>query len=227
MRILLFILFALSFKSAFALYGDVMPRKNLYPFVVDIILHDSEHPEVTRFCSGVLITPKKVLTAGHCIDALGLELYEYGAALEHDPEKVGVKIAGIEVHVSRITESPLYHEASDARGEDLAIIELQTPITHVKPIPLASLSELTQGMDVKLVSRSLVAKTKLLAVKGSTVSKALITNGRLAGTCMGDSGGALIIEKNGQLKLAGILGYSGEGACEKKHSISFFPRARF
>lgn len=73
------------------------------------------------FCTGSLINPHTVLTAAHCIpprntDNSGIVVFNADA-----PRQRGVAIVGTHTHP----------------GEDLALIDLATPVTDRDPIPLA------------------------------------------------------------------------------------------
>lgn len=218
----LFLLFLT--QKAFALYGaNILPSTEA--FVVSLELRDQQNPEVKYFCNGVLISPTKILTAGHCIDSLGVELYEMSHALIYNPRLFAVKVHNRMMVVKDVELAPSYFDSAGFGAEDLAIIELHFPVTHVKPIKL--LPRLPKSREaVTLIARGKKVAGTILVTKKHTRATVLFID-KASGTCQGDSGGAIVVHENGEPKLAGILMYHGEGNCERKTGYGYFPKARF
>lgn len=214
----LFLFFA---QSAFALYGSKVETSH-EDYVVSLHIKDAQNPKYDFFCNGVLISKTKVLTAGHCIDVMGLNVYDYSHGLIYMPEVVVVKVGGKSIRAKTVTISPNYFEGIGLEAEDLALIELETPVTNVIPITFASKASVAKERSLTLIARG----TKTTAFRSTVRGNALIIN-ESAGTCRGDSGGAVVINENGQQKLAGILIYDGEGNCERKTGYAYYPRAQF
>jgi secreted trypsin-like serine protease len=220
------ILFLLLFsQSTFALYGSKLETAS-EDFVVSLHLDDPENGDYDYFCSGVLVSARTVVTAGHCIDSSGLDVYEMSMALVYRPELITVNVGGKKVRARYVTLSPLYFESLGFEAEDLAIIELDKPVAHVKPIRIASKRTVQEARSFSLIARG----KRVEAIKkgfenfGST-AVSFIQPG--AGACRGDSGGAVVVQEKGEPKLAGILMYDGEGNCQKKAGYAYFPKAKF
>jgi secreted trypsin-like serine protease len=219
---LLFLLLLIT-QSAFALYGEKLEASN-DSFVVSLHLRDQDNKQVDYFCQGVLIASNKVLTAGHCIDALGVDLYEMSHALEYRPELVWVKVGNKLHRAKTVTLAPSYFEGG-YEAEDLAMIELERP-TQVQPIKIASKSDLKNNLKLTLIARQKKVESSLLFARAYGPVAALFLN-KVSGACQGDSGGAIVLKKNGQQLLAGILMYSGEGECDRQTGYGYFPKAQF
>lgn len=217
MRIHALLFFFLS-QSAFALYGGrpVSSEKHLVKLQIN--------NEV--FCQGVVIAANKVLTSGHCIEGMGLRLKENPQFLTYYPETVTVK-AGIEsIRASSITFAATMYDSPDLLSEDLALIELSRPLRDVEILPFAARADLVPGKIVTLSSNGLEANVSVRRTMRGSESQVVITEGSVSGICQGDSGGALILVKNGKKYLAGVLAARSEG-CQRKHSVSYFPRRQF
>jgi secreted trypsin-like serine protease len=212
---LLFFFFA---QSAFALYGGrpVAHQKHLVNLVVN--------NEV--FCQGVVIESNRVLTSGHCIEGMGLRLKENSQILTYYPEFVKVKSGNESVSASVITFAPTMFDSPDLLSEDLALIELSRPLKNAEVLPFASKADLAPGKSVVLSSLGAEASVPVRQIRKGTESFVVITEGSRSGLCQGDSGGALLVVKNGKKYLAGVLAARANG-CQKRHSVSYFPRREF
>lgn len=214
-------------SRAFALYGGRPLKNGEHEAVASLHLRDGFNPNYDYFCSGVLISPQVIITAAHCIEGMGNLVYDNSPHLSYHPELIRVGLKGRKLEVKEVTIAPSYFESSGHAGEDLALIVLKSPVTNVKPLPLALKADLKVGTALTMVSRGMVASTQLLTKTNHRTATTLVTQGRSSGTCLGDSGGALLIEKNGQFALAGILTFSGDEGCEVKNTVSVFPKAQF
>lgn len=221
---LLFFLFFFN-QSAFALYGKHIEKAN-EEFVVSLHLEDSDNPEYDFFCNGVLISPNKVITAGHCIDSLGGDVYSMSHALIYHPYRLQVKVGAKRIRARYVTLSPMYFEGITMSAEDLALIELESQVKNVRPIKIAPRIRIFESKRVTLIARNFKVETSRLQFKKYGTAEVLFL-GSEAGACLGDSGGAVVINENGQQMLAGVLMYSGEKKCVRKIGYSFYPKAQF
>ena len=214
---LIFFLFTQS-ALALTMYGGVKtaPNKHLVKLMVN--------REV--FCQGVAITSTKVLTSGHCIQDMGLRLRENSSLLTYYPDVVSVIADTDRVQAKYITIAPTYFDSPGASAEDLALIELPRALKGVEILPVANPSDLRPGSDVLLTSRKQEVSTKILQRLRGLDGLIIKSDGSFSGICQGDSGGALVLVKNGKKYLAGVLAAQNTG-CVRKHTLAYFPRTNF
>lgn len=170
-------------------------------------------------CTGTLIAPTVVLTAGHC-KKLHSRIF-----VGNDVER-----PGREYRVKRHVRHPKW---TGGLENDVMLLILEKPVKGVKPRPLATASRIDaatngrvvgfgttdlagttgygrkQQTDVPIVSRACSGKVK--GQKDSTVYKCHLGKELVAGkpllnhdTCRGDSGGPLYISHAGTWLLAGV-----------------------
>jgi secreted trypsin-like serine protease len=154
MKYALALIFIFFTPQSYALYGEKIVESREACVVA---LFNQEH----YFCSGVLIAPRLVLTAGHCIDMESIDSLGTSHALLYRPELVMVKVGGEFIPASSITLAPSYFEGLGFDTEDLALIELATPST-VLSAPIASKADLLANTSLTLIARSYKVQTKLL-----------------------------------------------------------------
>ncbi|WP_226779664.1 trypsin-like serine peptidase [Oceaniglobus trochenteri] len=107
------------------------------------------------FCSGVLIAPDLVLTAGHCLfDRAQGTARDLGALRFRAGLRDGLAVA--ERGVKRAVVHPLYAEATTGRAGqiryDLALLELETPIPAATAAPFLVERLPARGQEVSVVS---------------------------------------------------------------------------
>lgn len=173
-------------------------------------------------CSGTLISPRHVLTAGHCAAMEGGEKFA-----DTDGR---VRINGQLFSTSRIVLHPNFNEIllGDEGIVDAAIFELDTPVDGVTPSPLfrepprVGTPLLLAGFGITSYSGKQKFPPPGSIVSGTTVLER-ITSTTLewtferdeSDTAPGDSGGPAFIDVGGVLAVAGIT------------SLGIAPRGRF
>lgn len=221
----LFLLLLIFAQSAFALYGKDVTTSN-EGYVVSLLLNDAENPGTKFFCNGVLISPTKVLTAGHCIDGLGVDVYDESQTLVYRPKLLNVKAGKEIIRAKLVTIAPSYYEGIGHDTEDLAIIELTRPVTNVTPVKFLPKPMIQKNLAVTLIARGKKVSGSVVSVRQYLKTAVMFLNGS-SGACRGDSGGAIIVNQNGEPKLAGILMYNGEGQCDQKTGYAHLPKGQF
>jgi hypothetical protein len=137
-----------------------------------------------------------------------------------------VKSGSEMVRAVSITFAPTMFDSPDVTAEDIAIIELARPLTNAEILPLALKSDLSTGKAVVLSSNGQEANVTVRSVVRGADSFVIISEGSRSGICQGDSGGALLVVKGGKKYIAGVLAARSIG-CQRKHSVSYFPRREF
>ena len=172
-----------------------------------------------NFCSGALLAPKLVLTAGHCVQP-GAEyrIVEYDK--DHKPQLKTVR--RVAIHPSFSIQAILAHRATadvallelDAPAKDRALVVLGVPQLPLGPgnaFSIAGIGVVLRG-DGK--SGGVVRSAPLVATgKPGTLQIRLMdpaTQGIKAGlgACTGDSGGPVFEEQSAGAVTIGVISWS-------------------
>lgn len=153
------------------------------------------------FCSGSLIAPDIVLTAGHCLPTEGScqntkFVFGYGYdSVNSSPDKVSkTDVYGCE---------ELIHTEDDFYGADFALVRLDRQVLDRDPLPIRTSGMVSQGEAVMVVGHPSGLPTKVASnarVRSSQHPKFFTTNLDAYG---GNSGSAVFNESSGLIE--GIL----------------------
>ncbi|MFF5982976.1 S1 family peptidase [Streptomyces olindensis] len=226
---------------AFAISGGHEVRKpSDAPWMVTISSKDGGSAAERQQCGGVMISPTRAATAGHCLDhgdPTDLEIRVGGGSLSHPGRLVHMR--GFAVHPRyRLIPSPSdpnsFEKSSVAY--DVAIIELTKPVKGVRPVPVArhapavgsSVRAYGHGWTKPPTEKNPHPVGDVLRSADMKVIGDGTCNTRLAGMahgesvlcaqapraaiCAGDSGGPLLKYGRRGPELAGIVSFGGEVA---------------
>ncbi len=195
----------------------------------DSVVDEKQWPAVTSFFRGQggasLIAPTWLLTAAHVVRNIP------------DKVRLSVELAGKRYFIARTILHPAFEykwvsEDEDVENQtvDLALVELEAPVTDVLPFGLYDRSD-EQGQEVLLLGRGDFGNG-IRGVRGFDRALRQVTNQidevdsywlkmrfdeppdgtKLEGVCgNGDSGGPALIERNSQFLLAGVSSWQKTG----------------
>lgn len=163
-------------------------------------------------CSGVLIAPRVVLTAAHCLEDRRPD--ELEIALGPDVRSPDVRFEAVD----RGLIHPGYRPGQPVAGHDLALLRLRRPLT-ITPLAVvdATPAELVVGASVDLVAYGAPADrtdggARLRASATLTeVTATELTTGAGGVPCGADSGGAVVLTTADGPRLVGAIKASGAG----------------
>lgn len=168
-------------------------------------------------CTGVVIAPHHILTAGHCAEAIegGVVFF----ALDY------AKVDAVSRQIKTITRHPSYCEScansvSLGNTNDLSIVEIEGDLpAGFEPIAFTPKSAVVNKAQVHLAGYGANENydyETIMKVTEVPVDKVgnseFSTDESKSGSCNGDSGGPAFMEVDGQMTLAGITS-RGDSYC--------------
>ena len=198
-----------------------------WPTVVGVVA--SLGPGQSFFCTGSLIAPEWVLTAGHCVDATDLDSQQQltnATQVVFDSNDLW-RVTGTRVRAAATIPSPHFDISTIARY-DVGLIRLATPVTDRAPIRLnRRVAEAPPGIAVTMVGfgrstptvsgllYSLAGKPSIACTTMNLSDAFLLCCDRRNGTgqCFGDSGGPTLTMIDGVQKQVGIASFGDGSTC--------------
>ncbi len=181
----------------------------------------------TSICTGTLIDPQLVLTAGHCINPPGRALlrnFEVAFGTERDPFSAeGWQAVSDEVvHPGWNPNAPL------SNGNDIAVMVLASPVNNIEPMSINrdALTNSMLGQPVIAVGWGTVDRNdfgsaglkRKVDVALNSFDRKFIKTGRPGETtCGGDSGGPHLMNFGGQERIIGVTSF-GPTQCDQGES---------
>lgn len=192
-----------------------VPDRGRDPSVVALAIGDG------GLCTASLVSPRILLTARHCVSrtvqAVACPPSGVQVLGDRDPRSLTVLLGDdiASAHAVAHGEAIVAPAGVTLCGADIALVVLDTPVTHVKPLPVRTRG-VTRGDRVRAVGfgrhgNEAAAGIKLLRehVRVLDVDAAEFTVGEA--TCQGDSGGPAIDESTGEI--VGVVSRGGP-SCE-------------
>ncbi len=177
------------------------------------------------FCTGTLITPRFVITAGHCIDAAkGYKARGAKVKFRIDwPTANGNSFKSAYYDVDKMDTHPQYNRGQSTIKNDLGYMVLKQDVPNIQPIPInrTPMSSSWVGKKAFFIGYGLIQTTPR-PISPNRKYSAEITIRQVLGDrfqtfdrgksiCSGDSGGPALYKVNGKYVLIGVNSYVSGG----------------
>ncbi|MFN8944916.1 MAG: S1 family peptidase [Pseudobdellovibrionaceae bacterium] len=194
-----------------------------------VALADLQGNQLSQFCSGTLIAKNVVVTAGHCAEYL-LEVQE-GYVLFGLTEKdsISIRIANAVIHEGYNNNSNFIYkgEKIGKNWNDLALIQMESDAPEgFVPAEILPDDALLVDLDVVTLAgygltsggslgkgAGILRKTDVLVEQTRFSDQEFVTDEVGTGSCNGDSGGPVYLQKNGKTYVVGATS-RGDFMCE-------------
>lgn len=183
-----------------------------------------------ELCSGVVIQPRLVLTAAHCVLGGGRFNVTY---LDDQLRRRNIRVANVVAHETFLPG----RTPSTQPGVDLAMIRLSEPLpASIRPVTLGgslgagervSIAGFGLGQEGRRQSARTLRQSNLTSAgsytSGNSVMVAVdsqnLGQAPGAGACKGDSGGPIMRGGAGSAELVGIVSWSSGPASQRVRSV--------
>ncbi len=211
-----------------SIIGGTATTLDQYPTVVAIVIDAS-------LCTGTLIAPSWVLTAGHCVDptVVGLSSQaEVTSAIRVHFGTIDLRQPGTVVRASETIKDPLFNK--DRPGtSDIGLIKLATAVSGIDPSPInltaakapvgtvvtvvgfgstARGGQGASGVQLALDGRVSISCPSLGI--GADTNLLCFSQADNKGTCLGDSGGPAFATIDGKRTVVGVTSFGDDECAE-------------
>ncbi|XP_017462128.1 PREDICTED: serine protease gd [Rhagoletis zephyria] len=236
------------------IYGGITLARGQFPWLAAVYRKQSSG---LRFlCGGSLVSSNTVITAAHCFKLKSLSASQVVVYLgRHNLENYGE--AGVVTRDIRSLLIHPDYSGKSLPDADIAIMQMQTSVSFnefIRPICLWSessdnslivgqtafvagwgadekgreVSALPKMVDTAIVSDNECLRSSEVYSKLTTPRTICAGNRDGTGPCMGDSGGGLMLSRNGLWMLRGVVsaGLTSQGQCDLRQYVIYCDLAK-